>query len=328
MKKKTILLFFILWASLASPVRADVVMHRMYNPNSGEHFYTASGFERDSLVASGWNYEGVGWNAPNSGVPVHRFYNPNEGDHFYTLSNEEKTNLLAAGWIYEGVGWYSGGNTPVLRQYSPSTKTGSHNYTTDKYEAQNLIKNQWLDEKVAWFALDTGASKPMDFSLAPTYYSQKNPIWADLTFNGHTIGKTGCVPMSLAMILNGCFQMNIPPLKVVKRVDDLSNYTYGATGADLVHAVQSYGLHIEVVYDINRAKYLLFKGYPFIFFIDVNSVGHSIVTYGYSAGNTYAYDPIDNRWVSGWVSIDSLWDRPAKGEDAWDAGRPVFAISR
>lgn len=34
-------------------------MHRLYNPNSGEHFYTAEEGERDSLVGSGWNYEGV-----------------------------------------------------------------------------------------------------------------------------------------------------------------------------------------------------------------------------------------------------------------------------
>ena len=34
-------------------------MYRLYNPNSGEHFYTADASERDHLVDVGWNYEGI-----------------------------------------------------------------------------------------------------------------------------------------------------------------------------------------------------------------------------------------------------------------------------
>ena len=30
-------------------------MHRLYNPNSGEHFYTSTVAERDHLVSVGWN---------------------------------------------------------------------------------------------------------------------------------------------------------------------------------------------------------------------------------------------------------------------------------
>ena len=39
-------------------------MYRLYNPNSGEHFYTASVSERNNLYDLGWHYEGVGWFAP------------------------------------------------------------------------------------------------------------------------------------------------------------------------------------------------------------------------------------------------------------------------
>lgn len=38
-------------------------MYRMYNPNSGEHFYTASLKERKTLSGIGWRYEGIGWYA-------------------------------------------------------------------------------------------------------------------------------------------------------------------------------------------------------------------------------------------------------------------------
>lgn len=38
-----------------------IEMHRLYNPNSGEHFYTANTKKRDALVSRGWREEGIGW---------------------------------------------------------------------------------------------------------------------------------------------------------------------------------------------------------------------------------------------------------------------------
>lgn len=61
-------------------------MYRLYNPNSGEHFYTANTVERDKVKKAGWKYEGIGWNAPASGDPVYRLYNPNAGDHHYSAT--------------------------------------------------------------------------------------------------------------------------------------------------------------------------------------------------------------------------------------------------
>ena len=41
----------------------EVKMYRLYNPNSGEHFYTGSSSERDNLTAVGWRDEGTAWYA-------------------------------------------------------------------------------------------------------------------------------------------------------------------------------------------------------------------------------------------------------------------------
>lgn len=41
--------------------KATKDVYRLYNPKSGEHFYTTSAIERDSIVESGWDYEGVAW---------------------------------------------------------------------------------------------------------------------------------------------------------------------------------------------------------------------------------------------------------------------------
>lgn len=110
-------------------------MHRLYNPNSGEHFYIADTEEKDRLIGYGWRYEGVGWYAPEtSQIPVYRLYNSNAGDHHYTLNAAEKDNLIKAGWKYEGIGWYSdeAEGVPLYRQYNPNAKkAGAHNYTSD-----------------------------------------------------------------------------------------------------------------------------------------------------------------------------------------------------
>lgn len=134
----------------------EIVMFRLYNPNSGEHFYTASEYERDSVVKAGWDYEGVGWIAPDEGDPVYRLYNPNAGDHHYTTSAFERDSLVRAGWDYEGIGWYSAdkeNGVPLLREYNPNAATGTHNYTVSQFEHDYLVSIGWNDEGIAWYAV-------------------------------------------------------------------------------------------------------------------------------------------------------------------------------
>lgn len=140
----------------AVPVVKAVSMHRLYNPNSGEHFYTAADNEKNHLVSVGWKYEGEGWKAPDkSNAPVYRLYNPNAGDHHYTLNVNEKDALVKLGWNYEGIGWYSDENkaVPLYREYNPNAKAGSHNYTPNKNEHNFLTSNGWKDEGIAWYGL-------------------------------------------------------------------------------------------------------------------------------------------------------------------------------
>lgn len=134
-----------------------VSMLRVYNPNSGEHFYTASQAERDFLVKAGWHDEGMGWTAPDQGDPVYRLYNPNSGDHHYTLSTEERDDLVKFGWDDEGTGWYSDPqkSTPLYRLYNPNAETGNHHYTVDTNERQFLIGAGWKDEEIGWYGLHT-----------------------------------------------------------------------------------------------------------------------------------------------------------------------------
>ena len=156
------------WQLQSAAVTADngsaQLMYRLYNPNSGEHFYTASAKEKDGLVKAGWKYEGVGWVAPTSKTskkPVHRLYSGT--DHHYTMSATERDKLVDAGWTYEGIGWFSAdeaNGVPLYRQFNPNVKpwaarnnSGSHNYTTSKAENDKLVKLGWRAEGIGWYGL-------------------------------------------------------------------------------------------------------------------------------------------------------------------------------
>jgi len=138
-----------------------IPMYRLFNTVTGEHFYTASAYERDGLIKSGiWNYEGIGWTAPStSSAPVFRFFNTVTGDHFYTMSTVERDSLASGGiWRYEGIGWYSETvpalQVPVYRAWNPSASVGSHNYTSSASEQGGLIKNLgWRDEGIGWYGI-------------------------------------------------------------------------------------------------------------------------------------------------------------------------------
>ena len=136
-------------------------MYRLYNPNSGEHFYTADSNEKDYLVAVGWNDEGIGWNAPlSSDTPVYRLYNPNAGDHHYTMSAGERDYLISVGWNDENIGWYSDDamSVPLYRQYNPNAMTGTHNYTISQEENNYLVSVGWNEEGIGWYGVSDSSS--------------------------------------------------------------------------------------------------------------------------------------------------------------------------
>lgn len=136
-----------------SDVEASKPMHRLYNPNNKEHFYTSNLQEKDALVQMGWGqYEGVAWQAPEKGEAVYRLYNPILKDHHYTKDLNEITVLTEKHfWKYEGLAWYSGGGRPVYRLFHQGLTSGSHHYTMDEHEVAVLQQRGWIYEGIAWY---------------------------------------------------------------------------------------------------------------------------------------------------------------------------------
>lgn len=136
-------------------------VYRLYNSQTGEHFYTVFSQEYYNLVNAGWTYEGVGWNAPVSGWYVYRLLNPNTGDHHYCMDTNEKDTLIARGWAYEGVAWGSvslawedrktARGIPVYRCYNPYATTATHHYTKNANEVRALQRLGWRYEGIAWY---------------------------------------------------------------------------------------------------------------------------------------------------------------------------------
>lgn len=126
-------------------------VYRLYNPNSGEHFYTIDENEKNYLASIGWKYEGIGWYSSNVGEDVYRLYNSNVGDHHYTKDINEVNYLCGLGWKLEGAAFCSDGFSPIYRRYNSNADAGAHFFTADRNEGNYLVSIGWHDEAVAFY---------------------------------------------------------------------------------------------------------------------------------------------------------------------------------
>ncbi|MBP7319531.1 MAG: N-acetylmuramoyl-L-alanine amidase [Lachnospiraceae bacterium] len=126
-------------------------VYRLYNPNTGEHFFTADLTEANNCANAGWSYEGVAWHIGGD-VPVYRIYNPNDGTHMFTASEAEKNNLVSLGWTDEGIAFkvVESSNVAVYRCYNPNN--GSHMFTASYPEFQHIIDCGWVSEGIGFYA--------------------------------------------------------------------------------------------------------------------------------------------------------------------------------
>ena len=167
---------------------ADNDVYRLYNYNTGEHFYTSSQVESVGLQKLGWVYEGIGWVAPSEGKPVYRLYNPNAkgGDHYYTESAFERDSLVQKGWHFDGSFWKSGGTVPVYVAYT-NASSGAHHYTTTAYERDSLLKVGWKFPSVAWYAAAPGKLTQVEPPLPVSPLTQVLDKYV-----GHWLGSHQC----------------------------------------------------------------------------------------------------------------------------------------
>lgn len=134
----------------ADTTSKEIIINRVYNPNTGEHLFTPSIFEESYLIDIGWQGEGNAFFVPDptdtgtssdNGPYLRRLYNPNAGEHFYTASGYEANYLVNHGWKRDFVTIPTAKKgIPAYRLYNPNAKVGSHHYTTSAYERDSLVK--------------------------------------------------------------------------------------------------------------------------------------------------------------------------------------------
>ena len=131
-----------------------VHMFRMYDPNSGEHFYTGSEVEKSDLLVAGWNYEGIGFSFPVVGAPVYRLYDPVYGEHLYTMDIDEVNYLIGEGWNNEGIAFNTAPETevPQYRLHNPNEKRGAYHFTSSTEERDNLLAVGWEYQGIGWYS--------------------------------------------------------------------------------------------------------------------------------------------------------------------------------
>lgn len=90
-------------------------IYRMFNSNTGSHFYTVDEAERDLVLANpSWGYidEGIAFYALDKdasiGTDVHRYFRQSTQSHFFTIGAQDIEDIanipeLANDFIYEGV---------------------------------------------------------------------------------------------------------------------------------------------------------------------------------------------------------------------------------
>lgn len=160
--------------SEAKTLENPVNVYRMYNPNSGEHFYTASLSEATYLFGVGWRWESTAYQASSStGKAVYRLYNPNAGNHFYTTNQGESNYLRTVGWRYENIAWYAFGDANLYRLYNPNSTSGEHLYTTSTSERDSVIKAGWNYEGVAWLVTPGFRTIAGQWVVSSAYGSQE-----------------------------------------------------------------------------------------------------------------------------------------------------------
>ena len=138
-------------------------LHRLYNTNNGDHYFTSADSEAAMLTALGLNYEGTPYKVvslykangdewtggdvseiANLGAVVYSVYNPNTGEHLL-VGQYEAEQLAKAGWNNEGAKFaapQASSTKDVYRVYNPNTTGPAHVYVS-KSEATGLVAQGW-----------------------------------------------------------------------------------------------------------------------------------------------------------------------------------------
>ena len=167
----------------------------------------------------------------------------------------------------------------------------------------------------------------------PVRYLQQDARWADVTINGYTLGRTGCVPTSIAMALSGILEKEILPPTVAQwlydNTEEFGRLAHGGSGAANKYAADHWGVKSYGISALKKMTEALAKGYIVTVivglgdFVVTPGMTHEIVLWGSSAGSCNVYDPMG---TTGRYSIESIFGQLSKDEYDLRGGYVSYAF--
>lgn len=173
-----------------------------------------------------------------------------------------------------------------------------------------------------------------DISNIP-YLSQVDYRWRNTSIGYSTIGSSGCLPSTAAMIINYYKGTNYTPVDIARQLYSagyMNTPTYFGSTSDSYKVVQdNYGLSYQNNLSYSQLIGCL-KGGKLVAaavgkgdFVYGYGITHVILLAGYNNGYVYVYDPLDP-YKNGNYSIDSIWNQQSSDYGDLQNGGPFFAF--
>ena len=167
-----------------------------------------------------------------------------------------------------------------------------------------------------------------------SYLSQKDSRWSNTLIGDYTIGGTGCVPTTAAMIINYYKGTNYTPVDIATKFYDAgymnTSQYLGSNGDSFLVVKSEFGLSYEnnlsynqLIGNLKAGKLVACAVGPGTF------VGwgytHEILLTGYNDGYVTVYDPLDSS-KNGSYLLSSIWGQQSNDKDDKKNGGPFFAF--
>lgn len=167
------------------------------------------------------------------------------------------------------------------------------------------------------------------------YFSQRDGRWASRRYGMATLGETGCVPTSLAMILSSLKGETVLPTQIADylyhKTVEFNRGVQGTTSRGILKAAKEWGVTATALGTQANLVQALKDGYHVLAAVQNNVFvlhgSHEIVLKGYNNGLTHVSDPYTPS-LSGWYPISQLWkEQSYYSEDRIDIGAPFVKVT-
>ncbi len=228
------------------------------------HILTANLAERDSLVRSGSQQEGIAFNTPSgqastsiatdNRLNIYRLNGPQ--GYFYTSSLYERDQFIRRGWGNEAILFQAPPASTSLAVRRFSKNAGEYMFTASNVEKNVLLQNGWLDEGIAWY-VDQKTPQIYRFKINERYF-----------YTG-SLSEAAAISNKLGAYEGIAFGTNQESATPVFRLNSYQSHFFTANITEFLHSVnngwnyEGIGWYLNNTAGANKPVYRLRGDYYF-----------------------------------------------------------------